>query len=97
VPNAVRVRIEPGEASTALLHIEAGGRAPAHAQALAPTDAQPASTTLGVTLCMEIAGEMGGVLHAAHDVCDSGGGVLRYRLQLPDAQSLARELPPALP
>jgi C4-dicarboxylate-specific signal transduction histidine kinase len=97
VPNAVRVRIEPGEASTALLHIEAGGRAPAHAQVPAPTDAQQASTTLGVTLCMEIAGEMGGVLHAAHDVCDSGGGVLRYRLQLPDAQSLARELPPALP
>jgi hypothetical protein len=96
-PNPVRARIEPGEASTALLHIEAGGRAPAHAQVPAPTDAQQASTTLGVTLCMEIAGEMGGVLHAAHDVCDSGGGVLRYRLQLPDAQSLARELPPALP
>ncbi len=97
-PNALRVRIESGEASSALLHIEAGGRAPAHAKAHAPTDVQQASTTLGVTLCMEIAGEMGGALHAAHDDHDSGGGrVLRYRLQLPDAQSVTRELPPALP
>jgi hypothetical protein len=87
-PNAVRARIESGPASTALLHIEADGFAPVHA--LAPT-----SATLGVTLCMEIAGEMGGALHAAHD--GAGGGVLRYRLQLPDAQALAPELPPALP
>jgi C4-dicarboxylate-specific signal transduction histidine kinase len=94
-PNTVRARIERGEASTALLHIEAGGRAPAHAQAA--TDAQQASTTLGVTLCVEIAGEMGGALHAAHDEHDGGSRVLRYRLQLPDAPSLARELPQALP
>jgi tetratricopeptide (TPR) repeat protein len=90
-PNTVRARIEPGEASTAVLYIEAAGRATARAP-------HHASTTLGVTLCMEIAGEMGGALHATHNVGDHGdhGGMLRYRLQLPDAQSSAPELPLAL-
>ncbi len=79
-PNAVRAHIEHGEASTALLHIEADGRASARAQAHSRTGNRQASTPLGVTLSMEIANEIGGMLHAAHD---DGDGVLRYRLQLP--------------
>jgi C4-dicarboxylate-specific signal transduction histidine kinase len=78
--NTVRARIEPGEAATALLHIEAGSGVAAQVQARNRTDARHTSTPLGLTLSMEIANEMGGALHAAHD---SGGGVLRYRLELP--------------
>ncbi len=76
-------RIEHGDHGSVGLHIEARGAA---------TPAPQALITVGVTLCIEIAGEMGGSLHVADD--DGGSSMLRFRLQLPDAQSLTRELPP---
>ncbi len=84
-PSAVRARIECGAAATVLLHIEA------HSSLCPPAraDTHP-SATLGATLCMEIAGEMGGALHAAHD---DDNGVLHYRLQLQEAGAQAQLLP----
>ncbi len=70
----IRARITSGAPSAVSLHIEARGPAD-------PQTRAAALVTLGGTLCMELANEMGGALETA---CDERG-VLGYRLCLPDA------------
>jgi tetratricopeptide (TPR) repeat protein len=71
---AIRARIASDKPAAVSLHIEARGSAD-------PRAAAQALATLGGTLCMEIANEMGGALEAA---CDESG-VLTYGLCLPGA------------
>ncbi len=73
---AIRAHITAAAPSTVSLHIEAGGSADPRARA-------EALASLGGTLCMEIAGEMGGTLRAA---CDESGA-LSYELCLPDTST----------
>ncbi len=83
---AIRARITARTPSTVSLHIEACGSADPQATA-------DVLATLGSTLCVEIADEMGGALEAA---CDESG-VLTYELCLPDARTRLPRLLSALP
>jgi hypothetical protein len=83
-PNAVHARIVCGGKATVLLHIEASS----HPSPRTRPDIR-ASATLGATLCMEIACEMGGALHADYN----DNALVHYRLQLPEADSCRQELP----
>jgi tetratricopeptide (TPR) repeat protein len=93
--NSARVvigaHIYAGAADTVLLHIETRRGA-------IPLPAAAASPSLGSALCMEIAAEMQGELCPVHD----DAAMLRYRLQLPDAESQrcatgGKPMPPATP
>jgi tetratricopeptide (TPR) repeat protein len=83
-PNAVRARVVCGGEASVVLHIEASS--PPCPQS---RDDTPPSATLGATLCMEIAGEMGGALHADYN----DNALVQYRLQLPEAHSCPQDLP----
>jgi hypothetical protein len=75
---SVQARIEAGSLGFIVLHI-----APLGCAARSIDE----SSTLVTTLCMEIASEMGGSLHAQHD----DNAQLTYRLELPDAQQQTQE------
>jgi tetratricopeptide (TPR) repeat protein len=83
---AIRARIASDAPSAVSLHIEARGSAD-------PQAAAGALASLGGTLCMEIANEMGGALEAA---CDDSG-VLTYKLCLPGAGAHLPRLLQTLP
>jgi tetratricopeptide (TPR) repeat protein len=95
-PVMIRAYIESGGTAGVVLHLQAPRRAGTPLPDAQPTQTPaPALATLGVTLCQEIAGEMGGALDVQTQLQTRAGALLRYRLRLPGPDAQARELPRA--
>jgi tetratricopeptide (TPR) repeat protein len=89
-PVMIRAFIEGGGADALVLRLQLAQR-----QGMPLRRPEPAQTqgTLGVMLCREIAGEMGGALDVRGP---SAGALQRYQLRLPQQSSQAHALPHAL-
>jgi tetratricopeptide (TPR) repeat protein len=93
-PVMIRAYIESGGTAGVVLHLQAPRRAGTPLPDAQPTQTPaPALATLGVTLCQEIAGEMGGALDVQTQLQTRAGALLRYQLRLPSASAQVHDLP----
>jgi tetratricopeptide (TPR) repeat protein len=77
---SICARIEAEAPGAVVLQVQADGRLPVAKPSAGPS--------LGITLCEQMAAELGGSLDAAHD-----STALRFLLRLPEARRRAQELP----